>query len=347
MFILSARNRHCSGPAMTDLDFEDDKPLEKRSWQTEDDDGKPQKGKPDQIHSADAFQKSWERSSKRIRNSFKLGSCLKEVQTAHLPAEAVELAKTSWVSVTSSGLMCMACKRAGLQTPWAKGTAGRSAKDLGAVFKTSFFKRHETSSSHVAAVNQMLDLDEAPGAPTAAEFKEMWKELQDGTSQRKLHGASWSDKFGLMSWALYESILRMEQNEMADAQTISLQRDARRALLLIKFGFCTASYHVRGGVLGCKHGGGDRSADVVRSTREVIRNFCTKFRHPPRWYDGPEPVFLETLYDKIINCVEIVTSDSAANEVVAGTTHSMIQWSWQTKIIYIYIKNNIYIYILT
>ena len=66
MFILSARNRHCSGPAMTDLDFEDDKPLEKRSWQTEDDDGKPQKGKPDQIHSADAFQKSWERSSKEF-----------------------------------------------------------------------------------------------------------------------------------------------------------------------------------------------------------------------------------------------------------------------------------------
>ena len=313
---------------MTDLDFENDEPLKKCSWQTrkgndddDDDDGMPQKGLPAQIHTKDDFQKGWERSSERILNSFRLGSCLKEASFAHLPAEAVRLAETSWVSVTSSGLLCMACKRAGLQTPWAKGTAGKSVKDLNSVFKTSFLKRHQDSGAHISAVSRMLDLDEAPVAPTAAEFKEVWKELQEGASQKKWHGASWSDKSGLMAWALNESILQMEQNEMADAQTISLQRDARRALLLIKFGFCASSYHVRGGVLGCKCGGGERSADVVRSTREVIRNFCTKFRHPPRWYDGPKPVFLETLYDKIINCVEIVTSDSAANEVVAGTTH--------------------------
>ena len=306
---------------MADLDFEDDEPLEKQTEKG--DDHEPQKGQPVQTHTEDAFQRNWKRSSVRILASFKLGGCLEEAQRANLPAEAVRLAETSWVSVTGSGLLCMACKRAGLKTPWGQGTAGKTAKDLNAVFKTSFLKRHEKSSSHVAAVSQMLDVDEAPGAPTATEFREMWKELQDGTSQTKWHGASWSDKCGLMAWALHESILRLEQNEMADAQTISLQRDARRALLLIKFGFCTASYHVRSGVLGCRHGGGDRSADVVRSTRQVIRDFCTKFRRPPRWYDGPEPVFLETLYEKIINCVEVVTSDSAANEVVAGTaTHN-------------------------
>lgn len=156
----------------------------------------------------------------------------------------------------------------------------------------------------------MLELDEAPGAPTAAEFKEMWKELQDGSSQKKWHGTTWSDKSGLMAWALNESLLRMEQNDMENAETISLQRDARKALLLIKFGFCTTSYHVRGGVLGCKVGGGDsRQGKSYETSRE-----------PPRWYCGPQPVFLETLYDKKINSVEIVTSDSAANEVVAGTT---------------------------
>lgn len=266
---------------MTDLDFENDEPLKKCSWQTrkgndddDDDDGMPQKGLPAQIHTKDDFQKGWERSSERILNSFRLGSCLKEASFTHLPAEAVRLAETSWVSVTSSGLLCMACKRAGLQTPWAKGTAGKSVKDLNSVFKTSFLKRHQDSGAHISAVSRMLDLDEAPGAPTAAEFKEVWKELQEGASQKKWHGASWSDKSGLMAWVLNESILQMEQNEMADAQTISLQRDARRALLLIKFGFCTSSYHVRGGVLGCKCGGGERSADVVRSTREVIQNFA-------------------------------------------------------------------------
>lgn len=83
----------------------------------------------------------------------------------------------------------MACKRAGLKTPWAKGTAG---KHLNSVFKTSFLQRHQESSSLVSAVAKMLELDEAPGA----EFKEMWKELQDGSSQKKWHGFSWSDKSG-------------------------------------------------------------------------------------------------------------------------------------------------------
>lgn len=270
-------------------------------------------------HTEDDFQKNWERSSERLLDVFKLGSSLNEIQKAHLPPETVRLAETSWVSVTGSGLLCMACKRAGLKTPWAKGTAGRSSKHLNAVFKTSFLQRHQDSSSHVSAVTKMLDLDEAPGAPTAAEFKEMWKELQDGSSQNRWHGGSWSDKSGLMAWALNESLLRIEQNEMENAETISLQRDARKALLLVKFGFCTTSYHVRSGVLGCRVGGGDRSADVVRSTRQAIRDFCVQFREPPRWYCGPQPVFLEKLYDKIINSVEIVTSDSAANEVVAGT----------------------------
>ena len=164
----------------------------------------------------------------------------------------------------------MACKRASLKTRWAKGTAGRSSKHVNSVFKTSLLQRHQDSSSHVSAVAKMLELDEAPGAP--AEFKETWKELQDGSSQEKWHGSSWSsDKSGLMAWALNESLLRMEQNEMENAETISLQRDARRALLLIKFGFCTTSYHVRGGVLGRKVGGGDRSAGVVRSTRKSYK----------------------------------------------------------------------------
>lgn len=92
---------------MTDLDFENDEPLKKCSWQTrkgndddDDDDGMPQKGLPAQIHTKDDFQKGWERSSERILNSFRLGSCLKEASFAHLPAEAVRLAETSWVSVT-------------------------------------------------------------------------------------------------------------------------------------------------------------------------------------------------------------------------------------------------------
>ena len=298
--------RNLRGPAMTDLEYHSEDYLQTAETakskkhgepQPEVFDGTPKTSQTQTKHGEDAFQKSWERSSERLLDAFKLGSSLSEIQKAHLPPETVRLADTSWVSVTGSGLLCMACKRAGLKTPWAKGMAGRSSRDLKSVFKTSFLQRHQDSSSHVNAVTKMLELDEAPGAPTAAEFKELWNELQDGSSQKKWHGTTWSDKSGLMAWALNESFLRMEQNDMENAETISLQRDARKALLLIKFGFCTTSYHVRGGVLGCKVGGGDRSADVVRSTRQIIRDFCVQFREPPRWYCGPQPVFLETLYD--------------------------------------------------
>lgn len=165
----------------------------------------------------------------------------------------------------------------------------------------------------------MLDLDEAPGVPTAAEFKETWKELQEGSSQNKWHGGSWSDKSGLMAWALSESLLRIDKMRWRTRRQF-LYKEMLACEAVLLFGFCTTSYHVRGGVLGCKVGGGDRWADVVRWTTQIIRHFCVQFREPPRWYCGPQPVFLEKFYDKIINSVEIVTSDSAANEVVAGTT---------------------------
>ena len=80
------------------------------------------------------------------------------------------------------------------------------------------------------------------------------------------------------------------------AATISLARDARRDRLLIKYGFCTSDFGARAGVLGLVMGGGDKGGDVVRSTRRIIRRFCTKFSHPPRWYSGPEPSFNEDLY---------------------------------------------------
>ena len=166
---------------MTDLDFEDDfLQTEKGKFNGEphiSEGTPPPKTTTNTTHVEDDFQKNRERSSERLLGAFKLGSSLTEVQKEHLPPEAVRLAETSWVSVTGSGLLCMACKRAGLQTPWAKGTAGRSSKHLNSVFKTSFVQRHQDSSAHVNAVVKMLELDDARGAPTAAEFKEMWKEL--------------------------------------------------------------------------------------------------------------------------------------------------------------------------
>ena len=261
-----------------------------------------------------AFGKAATRLSK-----FKLGSCLSSLEKENLPPEAVGLAATCWVSVTQVGLLCMACKRAGLETPWAKGLAGKESKDVSSVLKTHFIKRHEESGQHVAAVRKMLQVDEASGAPPTEDFMSLLGKLQEGKPLSERQSCSWSDKKALMTWALHETLLEMERKEMMLAATISLARDARRARLLIKYGFCTSDFGARAGVLGLVMGGGDKGGDVVRSTRRIIRRFCTKFSHPPRWYSGPEPSFNEDLYSHICSTVEIIMSDSAANEVLAGS----------------------------
>ena len=261
-----------------------------------------------------AFGKAASRLSK-----FKLGSCLTSLEKENLPPEALGIADACWVSVTETGLLCSACKRAGLETPWAKGTVGQEAKDFSVTLKSHCMKRHEESSQHISAVRKMLQIDEASGAPPAEDFKALLGSLQAGKPLSERQSSSWSDKKALMTWVLNESLLEMERKEMILAATISLARDARRARLLIKFGFCTTTFGARAGVLGLKVGGGDKGGDVVRSTRRLIRRFCTKFSNRPRWYGGPEPVFLEDLYNHICSTVEIVMADSAANEVLAGS----------------------------
>ena len=65
-------------------------------------------------------------------------------------------------------------------------------------------------------------------------------------------------------------------------------------------------------------GGGDRAGDIVRQTRTLIRRFCTKFANKPRWSCGPEPQFMEGLFNHMTSMIEIIMSDSAANEILAG-----------------------------
>ena len=304
---------------MADLDYDDAPFTATAKAKTT----KKDSGDSDNIAKGDAvleedLQIHWRRASTRLTKVFKLGNVLTDLEKKTLPLESATLTSTTWVSLTSSGLLCMACTRAGMTTPWAKGEAGKESKDLASVFKTGYLKRHEESSAHRAAVCKMLLIDDAPGAPPADDFKSLLQSLQAGKPQKSSHGASYSDKYSLMTWALHETLLGMERDDMAKSCTISLARDARRARLLIKYGICTETFSSRAGVLGMSLGGGDRGGDVVRQTRKLIRRFCTKFASKPRWSCGPEPQFMEDLFNHMTSKIEIIMSDSAANEILAG-----------------------------
>ncbi|CAK9097012.1 Uncharacterized protein SCF082_LOCUS45530 [Durusdinium trenchii] len=121
-----------------------------------------------------------------------------------------------------------------------------------------------------------------------------------------------------MVWCLHEALLQSEQNALRSSVTISLARDARRSRLMVRFGSCSNLFKIRVGLLGVERGGGDRAGQIVESTRAIITRFCSKWAKPPRWFNGPEPFFDKELFQMVCDKVEIVMSDAAANELLAG-----------------------------
>ena len=306
---------------MADLDYDDDDDAFTAKSKTKTAEIEKTEEKVD-THDADrekGLQKHWGHASDRLRAGFQLGNILTDLEKKTLPLESATLVTTPWVSLSSRGLLCIACKRAGLTTPWGRGEAGKESKDLGGLFKSAYCKRHEKSTAHRTAVRMMLLVDDAPAAPSAMDFRTLLQSLQSGKAMREIHGSSYSDKTALMTWVLNETLLEKERDYMGKSCTVSLARDARRARLLIKFGICTATFEARAGVLGMSLGGGDRGGDIVRQTRKLIQRFCTKFAgKPSRWSCGPEPQFMEDLFNHMTSKIEIIMSDSAANEILAG-----------------------------
>lgn len=75
------------------------------------------------------------------QKEFKLGSCLPQSVLDKLPADAKHQAKQGWLVAGDTGLMCIACKRAGLKGAWGNGTAGR-----GKQIRSWFLKHHAEDS---------------------------------------------------------------------------------------------------------------------------------------------------------------------------------------------------------
>lgn len=215
------------------------------------------------------------------------------------------------------GLGCTACAHAKIASPWAQGVAGRKPP-----LKPYALLRHAQTQLHIRAAALFLKV---PGcklvnAPSMDEFRKALEQLAaQGASIRRLQGRGCSsDKAVLLKWCLVEATRQINREFLAKAKTIALCRDARRQRLVIRFGAANDSMEVRRGVLGVARDQGDKAGDIVKATRAVIKSLCVENSDPPRHYKGPAPTFNKQLFSHVCDHIEIVVSDAAANELLAG-----------------------------
>ena len=248
-----------------------------------------------------------------------------KIEKSQLDASQAHQLKTSWLMALTADdekdvhLQCLACSKAKLTSLWAKGRVPLSASAKSVNWSV---KRHSQSKSHQQAVLSFLDMnkdDNIPGCPSLGEFESLFNDIGDGKSLRKCGGnSSFSDKVQLMAWSLKESLAERDRKALASAETISLVRDARHNRLLIRFASVDSEFQTHSGIVGSMKDMGDKAGQVVAATREGLKRLCTSRDRPPRWYKGAEESFDSSLMHHIMEKTEIITTDSAENELVAG-----------------------------
>ena len=192
-------------------------------------------------------------------------------------------------------------------------------------------------------------------APPALEFRSVLSKLAAGESLRAVAGGVQSTKTHAIAWCLAEAMKEKDREFLKDAVSMVLCRDERQERLLVRFGAVDSKFNVRRGFLGqCKDAGG-KGTNLVQGTRKVLRDFCTAFHEPPRTgYSGngskpvpgdgvskigskpvpgdggskigskPElgarvtPKLDRELAKHLQERIEVIVTDSAANELLAG-----------------------------
>ena len=233
--------------------------------------------------------------------------------------KAAPLGSSTWLAWAGDGFSCVACKGCA-SGAWTDGSAVRGEEAVGRVLW--YIRRHAHSKTHCQAVKKYLGVDtydEELGAPSMREFSTLFSSLSEGGSLRNCnHFKQSSDKTTLMAWCLSEALAEADRAFFRKAATMSLARDARRQRLVIRWGAATSALTAGSGLLGVARDFGDRSIDIVHATEKILREACTQFLAPPRYYEGPPPQFHEDLYQHLQGILEVLVTDAASNELVAG-----------------------------
>jgi hypothetical protein len=224
----------------------------------------------------------------------------------------------SWLVAGTSGLGCLVCQqqKEKLLTPWASGAFRRRH------IKRAHLNRHAASKGHQAALAMFFGVETGPGgrlllgAPPLEDFERLHDLMSRGRHTE--YGAASSTKTALMMWCIGETLAEADRKFLARCKSISLVRDARKSLLLIRWSGCTAALETRTGILGISRNDGDSAGQIVSATRKIMEEFCTLRLDPPRFYRGAAPVFDEELFKHIRGHIEMITTDAASNELLAS-----------------------------
>jgi hypothetical protein len=157
------------------------------------------------------------------------------------------------------------------------------------------------------------------GAPSEQEFLHVLDQLSKGSSARKLRADnSSSSKVNEMIWCLCEAMWEKDRAFLRSATTIVLCRDEKDQRLLIRFGASNDRLETRRGILGQTKSKGSNATCIVAATRKIMRDFCTAFFMKPGAADKLNTILDKDLLKHIQDRVEVVVSDSAENELLAG-----------------------------
>ena len=214
----------------------------------------------------------------------------------------------SWLDFDGAGFGCRVCKFTGLTSPF-----GTYSVNTPQSLQAVNFDKHAKAKNHRAAVAGYLlgAIDEGLGAPSREEYLALISKIEKGQATLG------SQKEAQMTWTLAEAMKSLDQEAVAKCATITLFRDESKGRLLLRFRTVSPTLETYAGTAGQARDFGTGSLNIVNATQGIIKRFSS------RWQAAPGKVkkdhFLKPkLYKKFVKSVRIITTDSAADEMLAG-----------------------------
>ena len=252
--------------------------------------------------------------------------------------DASDPSKGTWLMAgtnESTGMFsvgCCACKLASAQTPYARlGVSGTSMQNCN-------FLKHEKSPAHAAALIELGFGDAPDDVPQNAPPREHWNILLKDARAGRACGDTGIARVGgrkkirKMLFCLAEGAREQHREALRKAQVISLHQDVGQGRLAVRYCCTDSRLQQRWGLLGAMRlldpkyeefmQRPTHDANALRdATLYIISTLSTPMASPPYFYNdvGHDDAVMDTdLCQNILNSTELLDTDAAADEVLAG-----------------------------
>ncbi len=246
------------------------------------------------------------------------------------PLDVQDRSRGSWIvgcvnQVTKTfGLGCSVCNAAGANTAF-----GRVAVRKLASIQVGNFTNHELSSVHRSSVATVL-FGCSPKefalqhAPAKEDFSKVLQETRRGGcgGEAGVRDVGRRLKVRRMKWALAEAKRSINRARLGRAGSISLHSDSTRGRLAVRFICCGPELEPHAGLLGqvdlAQQYQSLNAHAISKGIVRVIEKACTPLLDSPFGKSGKVPVVDQNLRYHIHKTVELLDTDAAEDEVLAG-----------------------------